>query len=402
MKVTKVFIDLAHAYFVEKKYDAFVMSGSSRSSKTYSIMQFLITYCQKNKKKGKDILIARQQYSDLKKTVMKDFFALLQDYGLYKEEDHFKSHPQSYKLFGNMIYFSGLDSGGSHGEEHDVVWINEAFEADQDAFRQLNQRLKEFYIMDYNPCFTEHWILDSVVSREKTWFHHSTFSDNRFCPPRVRDEILAYDPSNPINIKNGTADDYMWQVYGLGIGAQPEGIIFKYINWIDVFPKDLEYFYSMDFGFTNDPHVITKVAIDGKQIYAQELCYEPIDHPQAISEYMDSIGIERFIPIVADSSDRYVSPKYGTIEMVKDLKGYGWNIHKVKKTQDIVYWINKIKEYRLNIVHSVNVRKEQQNYRWKSVNGMPVNMPIDKYNHFWDSLRYSLMFSKLRRRGRFL
>jgi phage terminase large subunit len=371
------------------------------SGKSFAIIQLLLVYAQENAKKRKDVLIARQQYSDLKKTIMKDFFALLMDYGMYKEENHVKSHPQSYKHLNTTFYFSGLDSGGAHGEAHDVVWINEAFEADLDAFRQLNQRLREFFILDYNPCFTEHWIIDTILNRPTVFFHHSTMLDNPFLPDRIIREILAYDPSNPENVKNGTADDFMWQVYGLGIGASPEGVIFKYVNWIDEFPKHLPYWYGADWGFTQDPLAIVQTAIDGMNIYFWERCYEPVDNPTAVSEMMHAIGIERYIPIIADSSDKYVSATKGGVEMVKDLKQMGWNISKVRKTKDKIYWIHKLKEYKIHIVRTSNFKKEQEHYRWRLVNGIQVNQPVDKYNHLWDAALYSLMGNKSRNKKRF-
>ena len=150
-------------------------------------------------------------------------------------------------------------------KKRNVVWINEAFETEQDAFRQLNQRLTDFFIMDYNPCFTEHWILDSIRTRPDVFFHHSTMLDNPFLPDAIRSEILAYDPSNPVNVQNGTASDYHWQVYGLGIGAKLEGIIFPYVTWLTEFPKDLSYSYSMDFGYVNDPSVLVKIHIDQRK-----------------------------------------------------------------------------------------------------------------------------------------
>jgi PBSX family phage terminase large subunit len=411
LRAGKVFDDLHQAY-LSKKYDGYVLSGGSRSGKSYAIIQFILLYCQYNAKKNKDVLIARQQYSDLKKTIMKDFFNILKEYGMYKEENHVKSHPQQYKHYNTTIYFSGLDSGGAHGEAHDVVWINEAFEADLDAFRQLNQRLNEFFIMDYNPCFTEHWIIDTILSRPKIYKSHSTMLDNPFLPQRIIDEIKAYDPSNPRNIANGTADDFMWQVYGLGIGAQPEGVIFKYVDWIDEFPQNLDYWYGLDFGYISDPTALVKTAIYGKDLFLEEKCYEPIDSPQAISEMLDGIGIERYLPIIADSSDKYVSATKGGMEMVKDLKRLGWNIDKVRKTQDIVYWINKMKEFRIHIVRTVrkangeidksNFLKEQQQYRWRSVNGIQINQPIDKYNHLFDASRYSIMKNKAMKRQRIL
>lgn len=169
----------------------------------------------------------------------------------------------------------------------------------------------------------------------------------------------------------------MWEVYGKGIGAQPEGVIFKYVTWIDAFPENLNYSYAMDFGWTTDPTGIIKCALNGNNLYYEELCYEPIDNPQAMSEMMVGIGMSRQLQIVADSSDKYISQKYGSMEMVKDLKKLGWNIHKVSKTHDVVYWIQKMKECKIHIVRTVkkpdgtigksNFIKEQQNYRWRQV-----------------------------------
>jgi PBSX family phage terminase large subunit len=415
IKASPVFRKLWNAYKPKKKSkQGFVLEGGSGSSKTWSIIQFLIIYCQMNTGKNKDILAARQQYSDVKSTILKDFIKMLKLYGLYGEKCHVRSHPQSYELFGNMIYFGGLDSMGAHGERHDIVWINESMEADEQAFKQLNQRCNELFILDYNPSFTEHWIFKTVLNRPDVTFMKSTLLDNPFLPDGQRDEILAYEPTHPedrdlpeaqrrphpTNISNGTADDTMWKVYGLGLRAQHEGVIFRYVNWIKEFPADLDYSYAMDFGFTIDPTVILKCAEEGNNIYAQNLCYEPIETPQALSDYMDMIGIERHLPIVADSSDKYVSKRYGAIEMVKDLRELGWNIHKVSKTHDIVYWIQKLKESKLNLVESTNFRREQENYCWRKINGVTINQPIDKHNHNFDGLRYYKM-DKKRNKKRF-
>lgn len=407
MQVGKAFKYLYEAYNSGRNYRGYVLPGGSRSGKSYGIIQFIIVLCQNNKNKKLDILIARQQYSDLKKTIIKDFFKVLAMYGMYNEKNHYKSNPQSYNLFGNMIYFTGLDAGGLHGEAHDIVWINEAFESEKDSFDQLKMRLNKFFIFDYNPCYTEHWILDSVNKRPDVYVAPTTTQlDNPWLPKEIRDEIMAYDPSNPANIENGTADDYMWKVYGLGIGAQPEGVIFPYVTWIDEFPKGLTHWFGEDYGYTNDPTAIVKVAIDGNNLYLEEKFYEPTETAIMLNEAMRSIGIEKHLPIYADSSDKFTSQKYGIQEMVKELKTYGWNIEKTSKKGRKIDWIAELKKYRIHIVSTVkigndvrvsNFRKEQQNYRWKSINGLQINDPIDKYDHLWTATFYAVVLKGKRR-----
>jgi len=403
IKATIVFQRLSEAY-ASKKYKGYVLPGGTRSSKTFSIIQLLIFYCQENYNKNKKILIARQAYSDLKDTVMRDFFDILKGYGLYKEKDHTRSNPQSYEYMGNTIYFRGLDAGGSHGEAYDVFWINETFEAELAAYLQLNQRLRGFFIMDYNPCFTEHWILEKVLKRPDIWLSPtSTILDNPFAPEENVKEVLAYDPSKTENVLNGTADDFMWKVYGLGEMSAREGIIFKYVNYIPEFPVNVDYWYGLDLGYVNDETALAKIYIDepNKQLYAECLMYESTENPMLINDYFNSVGIERYIPIICDSSDKYISQNKGAVEFVKELKLMGWNISKVSKTHDRYYWIGKAHEYKLNIVFSKDrpelgghVKKEFENFMWRRINGIQVNQPVDKWDHFISAMLYGMMGNK--------
>ena len=49
-----------------------------------------------------------------------------------------------------------------------------------------------------------------------------------------------------------------------------------------------------------------------------------------------------------------------------------------------------MKSYKIHIMASaVNMQKEQRSYKWKvDKNGDAQNVPIDKFNHLWDAVRY--------------
>jgi len=413
----EVVLDVGSNYdFLDKEFDwkkseaqekqIFLHEGGGGSAKTWDILQFIITYCDNFFNWNKDILIGRDQYSDVKKTVLKDFIKILKRNGIYDINNHTRSDPQSYTLYGNNIFFSGLNGIGSHGERHDVVYVNEILETEWDDVKQLNQRCNELFIGDYNPTFTEHWVFDKLETRSDCKFFHSTQLDNPFLPKGQRDEILAYEPTHPedrhlpekkrrphpTNIENGTADDYMWKVYGLGLRSAMEGRIFKYITYIDRFP-DIAFDYGMDFGFTVDPLVIVKCAEDEYNIWLEPLCYEPIETPEAIHEYSKVSDINIKLSTTADSSDKYSNDK-GTVEMVRGLQNLGWNIHKVSKTQNVIFWLLSMKKKKIHIIKNefyIQVKKEVENYKLRTINGKPVNQPIDKFNHFWDASRYRHM-----------
>ena len=208
-------------------------------------------------------------------------------------------------------------------------------------------------------------------------------------------------PIHPHNVENGTADAFMWKVYGLGLRGAMKGVIFPNITWIDEFPE-IGYTYANDFGFTSDPNALVKYAEDEHNIWAELLCYQPIDTPEELDGIFEALGIERgrYAPggglvgghlITCDSSDKYTGENKGTIEMVRDLRRKRWQAKKVSKTKSIVYWIGSMKEKKIHIVRNhlyEEAKAEVENYRWKEIQGIQINQPIDTWNHMNDAIRY--------------
>lgn len=355
----------------------FILEGGSGSGKTYDIINFLIYYCSHYSGRGKDILVFRQTLADLKKTAYKDFIKLLTSYGLYQEKNHTMSAPINYRLYGNTIYFSGLDTIGVHGERHDIIWGNEGMELDPEAFKQLNQRCNEAFIVDYNPSATDHWIYDTLERRPDTRRITSTQLDNAFLPRGQRDEILRYAPTEE-NISNGTADDYMWNVYGLGIRSAPEGLIFQHVTWIQEFPKDIEQvYYGLDFGYTNSPSALVKVGRAGMNLYAECLFYSPTESPTELLGPLGEYCKEQ--TIWADPSGR---------GMIAILRREGYRVMATNTYPgSIKTGIARMKDFKLHFVDGPALRKEQANYKYRTVNGKRLDDPIDEHNHALDAMR---------------
>lgn len=357
--------------FTAKSKQGFILEGGSGSAKTYDVINFLILYCSKNKDKGKDILVFRQTLADLKKTAYKDFIKVLTMYGLYHERNHSMSAPINYKLYGNVIFFSGLDTMGVHGERHDIIWGNEGMELDKDAFKQLNQRCNEAFIVDYNPSSTDHWIFNDLEKRPDTKKFTSTQLDNPFLPRGQRDEILAYEPTAK-NIEQGTADDYLWNVYGLGIRSAPEGLIFQHVEWINEFPTNVErVYFGLDFGYTNSPSALVKVGVHGRDMFVQCLFYDATPDPnELIAPLTEHCGKEM---IWADPSGR---------GMIAILRRAGFNVMATNTFPgSIKTGLSMMKSYKQHWVRSAALVKEQSNYKYRTINGVKTDDPIDEYNH---------------------
>jgi phage terminase large subunit len=381
--------NLTHLISKHLRRQGAILEGSSRSGKTWSGVDFVI-YLVTNYS-GLTINIIRETSVSFKTTLYDDFNRRLPDFGIQSPFIDRQEVP-SFALFGSKINMLGADKPSKfHGASCDFAWFNEMMDIPQSVFDQQEQRCRKFWWGDYNPKFTQHWIYDKILKRPDVSSLRTTFTDNPFISRVEKKKILSYDPGNPLNIEAGTADDYMWRVYGLGMRGELKGRVFQAIEWVDAMPEGLAYVYGLDFGFTNDPTALVRIADDGLSIWLELLCYEPIETPGALSGYMDRIGIERYIPITADSSDKYTGENKGTVEMVRDLKREGWKIDKVKKDKSVVFWINKMKERQIKVVHNRHALAEAENYRWRTVNGITINQPVDEFNHFWDASRYGFM-----------
>ena len=362
-----------------------VLEGSSRSGKTIAIIDFIILICTRYEK-NIIINIIKETYNEFKTTLYNDFNQRLNDFGLPNPFES-KQEVSSFKIFNNKINLLGADKPSKfHGAQCDIFWINEALSVEKAIFDQQEMRCKKFWVMDFNPSATEHYIFNSIMTRPDVGHCHSIFTDNPFISIPEKNKILSYEPITE-NIKNGTADDFMWNVYGMGQRGQITGLIFKNVEWIDEFPKDVRFGFSMDFGFTNDSTCLVKFGLKDNNLFAECLLYEPIDNAPALSDvlYSEQIKAKGLIQgkqITCDCAD-----KYNDTEMVKELKNLGHNVKKCNK-KGIVWGIGLLKKHKIHLIRNVNVKREQENYKWREINGISVNEPVDKFNHFWDALRY--------------
>jgi hypothetical protein len=191
-----------------------VNEGSSRSTKTYSILQYVITECLNAKIR---VTVCRAKLTWLKSTVIPDFKEVMhKQFNEWDEDSWNKSDSIYYFNNGSEISFVGIDEKQKlHGRKQEIAWVNEAVEIEQGEFTQLLLRTTKRLILDYNPAYESHWIYDKVIPRDDCTFIKSTYKDNPFLEPEIVQEIERLEPT-PENIKQGTADEVSWKIYGLG------------------------------------------------------------------------------------------------------------------------------------------------------------------------------------------
>src|SRR3990167_1277674 len=250
---------------LKHKKRGLVFQGGSRSSKTYSILQYFILKSISGEWHHEVIDIVRDTTPVLKRSVMFDFFRILEGMNLYDFNNHNKTD-STYHLGTNLIRFFSLDEQNKvRGPGRDRVYLNEALHLKRiDVMQILLRTHKQFY-MDYNPSEEFSWVYDEILMRDDVNFHISTYLDNPFLTRETIDEIKRLEKIDP----------NLWRIYGLGQRGISEATIYKNWEYADKPFEDYEgqVLYGMDFGF-NDPTALVKVKYHKEGIYMKQLIYK--------------------------------------------------------------------------------------------------------------------------------
>ena len=350
------------------------LQGSSRSGKTYAIVQLLCVWCHDIAKTT--VSIIRAGMPSIKRTVYRDFRDVMIAFGWWEDKCMNKSEFVYTFPNGSWIEFFSTDNEQKvRGSKRKILFVNEANELSFIEWQQLQMRTTEFSILDYNPSFSEdHWINQVNEERSTYWFI-STYKDNPFLEPKVIAEIESLKWKNPS----------LWRIYGLGLRSMVEGLIFKNVVIDDYIPIQAKrhHYRGMDFGYASDPTAIIDVYIYGKDIYVDEVCYQT----QMLAS--DIIRV-----LKEDKENTEIISECADPRLIDEIYNAGIDIKPVKKFPgSIQAGIMKMLEYKIHITkRSINARREFNNYTWRQdKEGKWLNEPIDMYNHIIDSLRYVCM-----------
>lgn len=354
--------------------------GGSRSSKTWSIFQFFLLKALRGDKIS--VTIVRDKLSWIRSTILKDFAELINLYGLDVTPEISMYRPdQIYYLSGSEFAFYGLDYPEKlHGRKQDWFWMNETMECAKSFFDQLEMRTHIGGVLDYNPANDEHWVFE-LSKRPDVTFIKSTMLDNPFLPKSVLNKIRSYEPT-PENIERGTADNYMWEVYGLGNRARLQGAIFTNWDEMEDVPKDANLLgYGLDFGYTNNPTAVVALYMYNGELYVRELLYETGLTNQDIAQRLSGCGVVKSMEIYCDSAE----PK-----SIDEIATLGFNAKPAVKGQDSInYGVDLLKSMRLHVCSSPNLGAELRKYKWaEDRTGAILNKPVKAFDHLIDATRY--------------
>lgn len=421
-KTTINFAYVSYAFL--KGYRYCCLEGSSRSGKTWAILQWIVFACLEPKTFIKDyprdyleVRCLRHDATTARGTIWANLMKILSGLGFVSGNGGFKVNLRDMEVKfpnGSKIMFGGAsDPGKLHGLDSDIVFFNEAMMISRAAVDQMEMRTRVGFIMDWNPSLNEHWIFkqgfdkittydadEDLAGEPKCFYAHSTYKDNIENLSAGQIANIEQYKMTPGNIERGTANRHMWEIYGLGKRGYMEGRIIApervcFIN-PDEFPTAQQWEchgYGLDWGFSADPTALVECAIWNKKLYVKELLYKKgllvspdptLPGDESVIGHLKALGIPAHEVIVADSArpDLNVALRNAGFCVLDAYKPGG----------SIENGINLMNQRRWCVTdNSPNVKFELENWCWGVDRyGRQTNVPGKKYNHAMDSLRYWL------------
>lgn len=366
IQTTNIYARIENA--IKRGYTVISAQGSSRSSKTYNILIWIIIYAITHP--NTSVSIVRATLPAIKGSVFRDFKEILLKMDIFDEKALNKSDMIYTFTNGSFVEFFSTDSEQKlRGRKRQILYVNEANELRFIEWQQLKMRTTLYSIVDYNPSFSpEHWLCE-LNADPRTYHFISTYKDNPFLEQTVVEEIESLQNKNKS----------LWQVYGLGLQAVVEGLIFPEFEIVDEIPAAAKkQAIGLDFGYTNDPTAAVLCGILNNDLYLDELFYRT---KMLSSDIINALKGHK-LHVYADSAD----PR-----LIQEISNAGIIIYPVRKfSGSIMAGLLKMQEFHPKITRrSLNLIKEFRNYTYlQDKDGKWLNEPIDAYNHGIDAARY--------------
>ena len=288
---------------------------------------------------------------------------------------------------GSTIIFKGIRMNPQEiksTEDIDICWVEEAQSVSDESWKVLTPTIRkensEIWI-SFNPLNEsdptyQRFIInpqpDSIVQKVN-------WNDNPYFP-RVLD-------SERLHMLNTDPDAYN-HIWGGDVLKISNAIIFKNKFEVSTFntPDNARFYHGVDWGFAQDPTVLTRCFIDKNTLYIDREAYGIGIDLDDIPQLFDSISTARQWPLKADNSRpetiSYISKKKFSITAADKWHG---------SVEDGISYLRKFDKIIIHerCKHTIDEFR-LYSYKVDKQTGDILPIIIDKHNHCIDSLRYAL------------
>lgn len=370
----------------------FVVTGGRGSGKSFGVNVFLLNLTYES---GHKVLFTRFTLTSAAASIIPEFIEKIELMGV--ESDFRITKDEIINLTtGSSIMFKGIrtSSGNQTAALKSLSGVttfvlDEAEElVDEDTFSKIDFSIRSNtksnrVVLILNPTTKEHWIYQRFFmypnvkagtngSKGDVTYIHTTFEDNK-------DNLSKSYLEQLYDLKRRDIVKFEHQILG-GWLNKAEGTIIT--NWkVGHFVQTELMCYGQDFGFSTDITSLVKVSVDKdtRSVYVKQI-YGKTNLSTSDIAYRNKKECGTDL-IICDSAE----PR-----LISELKNMGLNIRPtIKKKGSILSGIALMQDYQIIVDRESNgIIREINNYVWHERN----QRPVDKFNHYIDAIRYSLMY----------
>ena len=287
---------------------------------------------------------------------------------------------------GSEFIFKGIHNNVSEiksMENISIAWLEESQSLSRESIDVIVPTIRapgSILIFTFNPYKDNDPIyMEMKNATEDDLVIKANYSDNPWFPEELRLE-MERDKKNDYQ-------KYLWVWEGECLGLSDAQIFRgKYIVENFETPKNADFHFGADWGFANDPTTLVRSFIVGNDLYI-DMCAGKVgcdleDTPSLFNEVQGS----SIYPIYADSARP---------ETISFMRSKHYNVIAAEKWNGSVEdGIQYLRSFSCIHIHErcKAVAEEFDLYQYKvdRQTGEVLRIPVDKFNHYIDAIRYSL------------
>ena len=268
-------------------------------------------------------------------------------------------------------------------ENISIAWLEESQSLSRESIDVIVPTIRapgSILIFTFNPYKDNDPIyIEMKNATEDDLVIKANYSDNPWFPEELRLE-MERDKKNDYQ-------KYLWVWEGECLGLSDAQIFRgKYVVENFETPKNADFHFGADWGFANDPTTLVRSFIVGNDLYI-DMCAGKVgcdleDTPSLFNEVQGS----SIYPIYADSARP---------ETISFMRSKHYNVVAAEKWNGSVEdGIQYLRSFSCIHIHErcKAVEEEFDLYQYKvdKQTGEVLRIPVDKFNHYIDAIRYSL------------
>lgn len=355
--------------------------GGRGSGKSHDVAEYCLFRARQDKIK---VLCTRE----LQNSIADSVYSLLKNKIVDMHLDYFFTVYKD-RIVGNNgseFIFKGIHNNVSEiksMENISIAWLEESQSLSRESIDVIVPTIRapgSILIFTFNPYKDNDPIyMEMKNATEDDLVIKANYSDNPWFPEELRLE-MERDKKNDYQ-------KYLWVWEGECLGLSDAQIFRgKYVVENFETPKNADFHFGADWGFANDPTTLVRSFIVGNDLYI-DMCAGKVgcdleDTPSLFNEVQGS----SIYPIYADSARP---------ETISFMRSKHYNVIAAEKWNGSVEdGIQYLRSFSCIHIHErcKAVAEEFDLYQYKvdRQTGEVLRIPVDKFNHYIDAIRYSL------------